>query len=59
MMVMKTTIRKVDCSNAALLCHLLHLVSPFSSLIISNKMDVKCITAMTIKSTASKPHQPH
>ena len=53
--MMKTTVRKVDRSNAALLCHLPHLVSTFSSLIISNKMDVKC-TAMTIKSTASKPH---
>ena len=59
MIVMKTTIRKVDRSNAALLCHLPHLVSPFSSLIISNIMDINCITAMTIKSTASKPHQPH
>ena len=58
MMVMKTTVRKVDRSNAALLCHLLHLVSTFSSLTISNIMDVNRITAMTIKSTASKPHQP-
>ena len=38
MMVMKTTIRKVDCSNAALLCHFSHLVSPLSSLIIFNKI---------------------
>ena len=59
MMVMKTTIRKVDCSNAALLCHLPHLVSPLLSPTISNIKDINCITAMTIKSTASKPHQPH
>ena len=46
MMVMKTTIRKVDCSNAALLCHLPHLDSLLLSLAISNKMDVKCTTTM-------------